>query len=177
MTASAASDTSAEATPWHDGATLMPQPSGRFYPPDEVAARLDELKRVVAGKEGPYIRGESDRSRPYGHAPSRSRSRESRGDLPNLRALSDDASAHGSDDTSADSEEFYQVPWPANLEVLQVLGEGASGQVAKVRLRSTGQVLARKVRCWPHTGNCVIAGSGRTPPAPARAEYEPRVPK
>lgn len=38
------------------------------------------------------------------------------------------------------------MPLEGNLEVLESLGEGASGEVAKARVKSTGEIVARKVR-------------------------------
>lgn len=41
-----------------------------------------------------------------------------------------------------------------NLDVLTSLGEGASGEVAKARIRSTGKIVARKV--CRHCDDCVV---------------------
>ena len=62
---------------------------------------------------------------------------------------------------------------PGNLEVLQSLGEGASGEVAKARIVSTGLVVAIKVRAraicvWClHEDDHDVAEPGDPPPAAA----------
>lgn len=55
--------------------------------------------------------------------------------------------------TSSFEHSYYNVPVPpradeleGNLEVLQYLGEGTSGEVSKARVKTTGFVVACKVR-------------------------------
>lgn len=64
-----------------------------------------------------------------------------------------------------------------NLEVLESLGEGASGEVAKARVKSTGLIVARKVRLASHPDHCDVARSYHPSPAPPRAECEPNLPE
>lgn len=80
--------------------------------------------------------------------------------------------AHGGQEmsrtsSSSDSGRFEPHSFVSedDLEVLESLGEGASGEVAKARVKSSGLIVARKVRHTLLTSDHRnLAGSGHSPP-------------
>lgn len=131
----------------------MPQRSD-LSRPEDLETHMDEIKRMInkmqvsesletlsSASEGHYSRSSYDGSDNSSHHTSWGHSRDSSSSHHSVIAGS----------TGHESDQNVYTPIPAanelvgNLEVLCSLGEGASGEVAKVHIRSTGQIIARKV--------------------------------
>lgn len=120
-------------------------PSHQNHQARDVDSYMDEIKRVLD-----QMNVNDDRRTSFSSDKDSKRTSSSSFDHASLdshenlrpmqRAMSQDS------DMSSNSGHLTATDICKNLEVLCSLGEGASGEVAKARIKTTGQIIARKVR-------------------------------
>ena len=142
-------------------ATIMPKAPQRA-PSDELEIHMDEIKRVLdqmsssipRGDEALELGGNQGMSREgtkgrHMHTQSTS--------LSNVQGRASPEKMRRSNSCERDCLVPGVPPvseLAGNLDVLTSLGEGASGEMAKARIRSTGKIVARKV--CRHCDDCVV---------------------